>query len=104
MDYRCLRSNIQIMKKVYLPLVALLFILSSCSAIHWQIGQSSDAFLKANHNHNFETVRSSTEWTVYKWINNWSYTDPPYFFYFHYNILQQVDRGKRASDVIIEHR
>ena len=92
------------MKKISLFLVALSLILSSCSAVHWQIGQTTDSFLKANHKHNFETVRSSNEWTVYKWVNNWSYTDPPYFFYFHYNALQQVDRGERAPDVIIQNR
>ena len=81
-----------------------MFLLTSCSSVRWQIGESSQAFLSTNHKHRFETVRSSAEWTVYKWINNWSYTDPPYYFYFHYNTLFQVDRGERAPDLIIEHR
>jgi len=92
------------MKKLYVPLVALMLFLSSCSGIHWQIGQSSTAFFNANHNHHFDVVRTSNEWTVYKWINNWSYTDPPYYFYFHYDALYQVDRGERAPDVIIQNR
>jgi len=91
------------MKKIYLPLLVLMFILSSCSGVRYQIGESSEAFLRANHNRNFETVRSSTEWTVYKWMNNWSY-DQPYFFYFHNDALFQIDRGERPPDVIIENR
>jgi hypothetical protein len=79
-----------------------MFVLSSCSSIHYQVGQSTNNFLTANRKRNFELVRSSTEWTVYKWTNNWSYTDPPYFFYFHYNVLQQVDRGERGPDIIIQ--
>ena len=77
--------------------------MSSCGGIHYQIGESSDAFFKANHSRSFETVRTSNEWTVYKWVNNWSY-DAPYYFYFHYNSLYQIDRGERAPDVIIENR
>jgi len=93
------------MKKFYFLLLVLSFALSSCSGIRWQMGQSPDAFLTMNksHRNQFDLVRSSDEWTVYKWINNWSY-DPPYFFYFHDGALYQVDRGERAPDLIIQNR
>ncbi|WDF54892.1 hypothetical protein [Mucilaginibacter sp. KACC 22063] len=68
------------------------------------MGQTSSDFLQANHKRNFELVRTSTEWTVYKWQNNWSYTEQPYFFYFHNDQLYKVDRGMSPSDIVIEHR
>jgi len=92
------------MKKNYFILALLMLVLSSCGGIRYQIGESSDAFFKQNHSHSFDMVKSSNEWAVYKWINNWSYTDPPYFFYFRDGALYQVDRGERAPDVIIENR
>ncbi|MHB8208450.1 hypothetical protein [Mucilaginibacter sp.] len=91
------------MKKLYFTLVVLLF-LSSCSGIHYQMGQTAESFLRANHNRSFDLVRSSNQLTVYKWVNNWSYTDPPYFFYFRDGFLYQVDRGERAPDIIIQNR
>jgi hypothetical protein len=91
------------MKKIYLSLVVVLLFLSSSSGIHYQIGESTDAFISANHKRSFELVRTSNEWTVYKWVNNWSY-DPPYFFYFHNGALYQVDQGQRAPDIIIQNR
>ena len=92
------------MKKNYLILALSIFVLSSCGSIHYQIGESANQFLRDNHKRSFDMVKSSNEWTVYKWINNWSYTDPPYFFYFHYGTLYQVDRGERAPDIIIQNR
>lgn len=92
------------MKKLYLALIVLTLALSSCSTIHWQMGETTQQFLQVNRKHSFDLIQSSNEWTVYKWINNWSYTDPPYFFYFHYGLLYQVDRGERAPDLIIQNR
>lgn len=91
------------MKKVYFALITLMIVLSSCASVHWQIGETTQTFLQVNRKASFDMVKSSQEWTVYKWTNNWSY-DQPYFFYFHYNQLYQVDRGIRPSDVIIENR
>jgi len=84
--------------------MALMLILTSCGSMRWNIGESSYAFFKRNHSRQFETVKSSREWSIYKWTNNWSYTDPPYFFYFHNDALEQVDRGERVPDIIIQQR
>jgi len=92
------------MKKTYFVLALLMLILSSCGSIHYQIGETAETFFKQNHKRSFDMVKSSNEWAVYKWINNWSYTEPPYFFYFHYGQLYQVDRGERAPDIIIQNR
>jgi hypothetical protein len=89
------------MKKLFFILAIAVFLLTSCGGIRYQMGQSTDEFLKQNRKRNFEMVRTSTEWTVYKWVNNWSY-DAPYFFYFHNGALYQIDRGTRAPDVIIQ--
>lgn len=75
--------------------------LTSCSSIHYQIGQTTESFLEKNRKRNFELVRTSNELTVYKWVNGWSY-DAPYFFYFQNGTLLQVDRGTRAPDITIQ--
>lgn len=90
------------MKRLLLLLTMSVF-LSSCAGIRYQMGESTATFLKANHKKSFELVRTSTDWTVYKWVNNWSY-DAPYFFYFHNDALAQIDRGTRSPDLIIENR
>jgi len=87
------------MKKIYFSFAVLLFVLSSCSSIYYQIGESSDTFIKANHNRSFDLVKNSSEWVVYKWGN-----DHPFYFYFRDGFLYQVDRGERAPDVIIQSR
>lgn len=92
------------MKTKYFILVLLIFVLSSCGGLRWQIGETTESFMQRNHKRSFDIVRSSNEWTVYKWVNNWSYTDPPYFFYFHNGTLFQVDRGQRPPDFIIQNQ
>ena len=91
------------MKKLFLPLAIALFLFTGCGGIRYQIGESSTTFLTDNRKKNFELVRTSTESTVYKWVNNWSY-DAPYFFYFHNDVLTQVDRGIRPPDIIVQNR
>jgi hypothetical protein len=91
------------MKKLLLLVTIAVLLLTSCAGIRYQMGESTAAFLKQNHKKNFELVRTSTNWTVYKWVNNWSY-DAPYFFYFHNDALSQIDRGTRSPDLIIENR
>jgi len=89
------------MKKLLFTLAIAVCLLTSCGGIRYQIGESTSAFLNQNHKKNFELVRTSTEWTVYKWTNGWSY-DAPYFFYFHNDALTQIDRGTTAPDLIIQ--
>lgn len=89
------------MKKLLLPLLIVVCLLTSCGGIRYQIGESTAAFMNQNHRKSFELVKTSNEWTVYKSVNNWSY-DAPYFFYFHNDALYQIDKGTRAPDVIIQ--
>jgi uncharacterized protein YceK len=90
------------MKKLLLLLLALSLLVSSCSTVHWQIGQSQDAFFQLNKSHKrqFEVVRQTSEWSIYKI----AWDDRPYFFYFQNDALNMVDRGERSADIIIQTR
>jgi hypothetical protein len=91
------------MKKL-LPILLTALMLSSCVTYHWQIGQTETEFFAMNHNryNRFQMIRQSTEWTVYR-VGGDNGTEPIYF-YFHYDKLYQVDRGRRSPDLIIENR
>ena len=88
------------MKKVYLSLVVLSLILSSCFTYHWQIGQSSQEFFEMNKHHQLDVVKSSTDMTIYQAGTG----DNTLFFYFQYNKLIEVDHGVANPNIIIENR
>jgi hypothetical protein len=85
-----------------LATLTLSFMLSSCmTSYHWSIGQTSNEFFAQNKKieNKLELVKQSAEWTVYKlYVPD----QQPYFFYFRDNKLNQVDRGTRSPDVIIQ--
>ncbi|MCJ8210812.1 hypothetical protein MUY27_13930 [Mucilaginibacter sp. RS28] len=88
-------------KLAILSLVTLMLAFTSCVSVRYQIGQTSQEFFAMNKHHlgQFRMIKESQEWSVYR-----TNTDEPYYFYFHYGKLYQVDRGARASDIVIEHR
>src|SRR6186713_1254014 len=88
--------------KFLIGAMCLFLAIGSCKAPYFTIGMSEQEFLKHNR---VSLVEASTNYTVYKKVNQ-PFGAPPVikFFYFRNGKLVEMNEGQRTPDIIVEKR
>jgi len=94
----------ELMKKLFLILLLLTAIISSCSVQNYALGTSETEFKKRNKWLTPQLVETSAERTVYKIINGQENGHNTYlYYYFVDSKLVRIDEGEKTPTVVVEH-